>query len=298
MKFTRSIQIIMAVIVWSSSLYAGTDSLRTMIEQIAGTAEGNVGVAVLGVESNDTLSLNGNVKYPMQSVYKFPIGLAVLDLVDKGVLSLDQRVFVKKSDLLPKTWSPLREKYPNGDTSVALSEIITFTVAQSDNNGCDLLFRLVGGPGKVDQFIHSLGIHDIAIVNTEEEMAKDKDLQYRNYSSPNALAALLSLVYRGKALSEKSTQYVVKILEQTTTGPKRLKGRLPAGTIVAHKTGSSGTDEQGITAATNDAGIITLPGGKHVAVVVFVSNSTADEKTREAVISGVAKAVWDSFVTR
>ena len=80
---------------------------------------------------------------------------------------------------------------------------------------------------------------------------------------------------------------------ESTPGPKRLKGLLPAGTIVAHKTGTSGTEKE-ITAATNDIGIITLPDGRHVAIAVFVSDSPADVATREAVIAKIAKAVFDS----
>ena len=69
---------------------------------------------------------------------------------------------------------------------------------------------------------------------------------------------------------------------------------LAAGTVVAHKTGTSGT-QNGITAATNDIGIVTLPSGKHLAIAVFVSDSTADEASREGMIAKVAKAVWEKF---
>ena len=78
----------------------------------------------------------------------------------------------------------------------------------------------------------------------------------------------------------------------SNTGPRRLKGLLPTGTVVAHKTGTSGT-ENGETAATNDIGIITLPNGRHIAIAVFVSDSPADEGTREGVIARIAKAAWD-----
>jgi beta-lactamase class A len=75
---------------------------------------------------------------------------------------------------------------------------------------------------------------------------------------------------------------------------KRLKGMLPAGTPVAHKTGTGGTRD-GVTSATNDVGIITLPNGKHIAIAVFVGDSRADEETREAVIARMAKAAWDTW---
>jgi len=83
-------------------------------------------------------------------------------------------------------------------------------------------------------------------------------------------------------------------MAESNPGSKGLQGLLPNGTVVAHKTGTSGT-QNGITAATNDIGIITLPNGKHFAIAVFVSDSPADEKVREAVIAKIAKAVWDRW---
>jgi beta-lactamase class A len=77
--------------------------------------------------------------------------------------------------------------------------------------------------------------------------------------------------------------------------PGRLKGLLPEGTIVAHKTGSSGKNESGLAAATNDVGIVTLPNGKHFIIVVFVSDSKADDKTRDNIIAEITRAVWDKY---
>jgi beta-lactamase class A len=275
--------------------FAQMDSLRIKIEQIVASAEGKIGVALQGLENNDTLTIDGNGKYPMQSVYKFPLALAVLSQVDKGTLSLDQQIYIKKSDLLPNTWSPLREKYPNGNIHVSLDELLTYTVSESDNNGCDILFRLVGGTTIVDQYIHNLGMQNIAIAATEEEMHTAWDVQYTNWSSPAAMCRLLRLFYQDSILSSKSQEFLWHAMEKTGTGPGRIKGLLPTGTIVAHKTGSSGTNDHGIAAATNDVGIVTLSNGKHVALVVFVSDSPADEKMRDNVIARIAKAAWDAF---
>jgi beta-lactamase class A len=274
---------------------AQMDSLRRTIEQIVGCAEGKIGVALQGLENNDTLTIDGNGKYPMQSVYKFPLALAVLSQVDKGTLSLDQQIYLKKSDLLPNTWSPLREKHPQGNINVCLDELLSYTVTESDNNGCDILFRLIGGTDVVDQYVHHLGITNIAIATTEEEMHKDWNVQYTNWSTPAAMCQLLRMFYQDSILSRKSQDYLWHAMESTETGPGRIKGLLPPGTIVAHKTGSSGTNDLGIAAATNDAGIVALPNGKHVALVVFVSDSPADEKTRDNFIARIAKAVWDTF---
>ncbi len=275
--------------------HAQLDSLKSKIEHIVGGAKGKIGVAVQGLENADTITINGSGKFPMQSVYKFPLAVAVLHLVDQGKLSLDQKIFLSKEDLRPVTWSPIKVKYPNGNVDVTLDELLMHTVSESDNICCDILFRLAGGPNAVNRYIHNLGIDDIAITATEEEMAKEKQVQYQNSSTPAAMAQLLSALYHDKILSVKSKEYLLKLMEQTVTGPGRLKALLPKGTIVAHKTGSSGTDAVGMAPATNDVGIITLPGGRHYIVVVFVSDSFDDEKTRDNVIAQIAKLVWDEF---
>jgi len=90
----------------------------------------------------------------------------------------------------------------------------------------------------------------------------------------------------------------MKKLVETTTGPKQIKGLLPAGTVVAHTTGRSATNNAGLTAATNDVGIITLPNGQHLTLAIFTGNSTADLDARESVIARIAKAIWDSAVSK
>jgi beta-lactamase class A len=95
-------------------------------------------------------------------------------------------------------------------------------------------------------------------------------------------------------LKPASRDLLNKLMTETTHIPTRIKGLLPAGTVVAHKTGTSGTNEAGLTAATNDVGVITLPNGKHVAIAIFITNSTADDATRDLVIAKIAKAVYDN----
>ena len=128
-------------------------------------------------------------------------------------------------------------------------------------------------------------------------MSRDHMAQYRNYSTPDAAVALLKALYSGRTLSTASSQLVLDDMTASTPGPRRLKGLLPPGTVVAHKTGTDGTRD-GMTRATNDIGIITLPDGRHLAVAVFVKDSTADEATREGTIAKIAKAAWDRWSVR
>lgn len=274
------------------------DSLKQKIEQIISTKNADVGVSISGIEDLDSLSVNGNRHFPLQSVFKFHIALTVLNEVDRGRLFLNQEIQVTKTDLLPDTWSPLREKYPNGNIKISLAEILNYTVSQSDNNGCDILLRLIGGAKIVNDYIHQLGIKNIAIAANEEEMHKAWNVQFSNWTTPAAATELLKLFYERKILSEKTYDYLWKMMAETPTGKKRIKGQLPPGTLVAHKTGTSDTNDQGVTAAVNDIGIVTLPNGKHFAIGVFVSNSKENEETNEKIISDISKLAWDYFTDK
>jgi beta-lactamase class A len=297
MKLIRKLLIILFLQICFLS-YSQHDSLQLKIKQIVQSKNAEVGFAMLGIEDNDSLSVNGNVHYPMQSVFKFHLALAILNVVDNGKLKLDQEIFIKKSDLLPNTWSPIRVKYPNGNVKLKLSEIITYTVSQSDNNGCDILFGLIGGPAKVNGFMHKSGIPDISVVATEAEMHKDWETQFRNWTTPEAVVQILKKFHNQKILSISSTSFLYKTMVETSTGPDRLKGKLPQGTQVAHKTGSSGSNEKGVTAAFNDIGIVTLPNGKHYAIAVFITNSKENDEANAAIIAEISKAVWDYYLTR
>lgn len=272
---------------------AKNDKLQDKMETIINGQKADVGVSVFFLEEGKSVSVNGDKHYPMQSVYKFHLALAVLDQVDKGNLKLDQGIFVKKSDLLPNTWSPLRDKYPNGSVTLPLSEIIRVTVAESDNNGCDILFRLVGGTNKVHEYIGKLGIKDCAIVGTEEEMHKDEEMQFKNWTTPNAANALMEKFCKGKVIEKITTDFLMKTMEGTVSGPNKIKGLLPVGTIVAHKTGNSGINKAGVMAASNDIGIVTLPNGNKMLVSIFLSMSKDNEQKIDQIIAQIAKAAWD-----
>lgn len=269
--------------------------LRKQIEQIAAAAKGRVGVEAVVVETGQTVSLNPKEHFPMQSVYKLPIGMAVLEQVDQGKIKLDQRVRVEKGDYLRKgQHSPIRDRNPEG-TELSVRELLRFAVSESDGTASDVLLRLAGGAEAVTRYLNGLKVTELIVANTEKEIGQDWETQYRNWASPEGAVALLRALQEGRTLSAESRALLFKLLIESPTGPKRLKGLLPKGTVVAHKTGTGGANASGITSATNDIGIITLPNGRHVAIAVFVSDSPADDATREGVIAKVAKAVWDKW---
>lgn len=270
------------------------EALRDAITQMAAFAKGHVGVSALILETGETVaSFNAQEHFPMQSVYKLPISMAVMKQVDAGKIKLDEKVRVAKGDYMGRAaHSPVRDKYPNG-TELTVSELIQFALSESDGTASDVLMRLAGGPQAVQAYLSEIGVKDLNVIDNEKALADDHSLQFRNWATPDAAVALLRVLHEKRGLSESSQALLLKYLIESTPGAKRLKGLLPTGTIVAHKTGTSGT-EKGITAATNDIGIITLPNGKHLAIAVFVSDSPTDEATREGVIAKIAKAVFDA----
>jgi beta-lactamase class A len=296
MNHSKSLLIILFLQFPTLFSFSQLSILRSKIEAIVQDKKAKIGVSILDLDKGDTLTLNNNHHFPMQSVFKFHLALAVLDLVDKGKMKLDQPVFVKKSDLLPNLYSPMREKYPEGNVTLPLSEIIKFTVSQSDNSGCDLLFRLIGGTEMANRYIHSLGIKDVAIKNPEVEIQADWSVQYRNWTTPSAATKLLEMFYKKNILSKNSYDFLWTTMVETTTGPNKLKGKLPKEAIVAHKTGYSGVNKEGMVGATNDIGIVILPNGKKFAIALFVSDSMENEKTNDGIMADVAKVVWDYYL--
>ncbi len=268
--------------------------LETQFAEIAKEAKGKVGVAAVVLETGENASLNGGEKFAMQSVYKVPISMAVMQQVDAGKFKPDQPIEITKEDFVSAGQrSPIRDQFPDG-ASLPLWHVIEYAIGESDGTASDVLLRLLGGPAEAQKYIDSIGVKDLAIKNTEKEFAKDWKVQFENSATPAAAVNLLTELYTGTSLDRERSKLILDFMNESRPGPNRIRGLLPQESYVAHKTGTSGTKE-GITAATNDIGIIALPNGKYMAIAIFVGDSPADEKTRESVIAKIAKAAWDKW---
>lgn len=276
------------------------ETLRQKIADIVSTKNAVVGVAINGMQIEDTLNINGQKHFPMQSVFKFPIALAILSEVDKGNLSLSQKIDIRKNELLPGLWSPIRKAYPEGVT-LTIAEIIKYTVAQSDNVGCDVLIRLLGEPQDVEKYFSNLGFKDFEVKINEETMQNNWDLQFLNWTTPKEANRILTTFYKNddNLLSKESHEFVWDVMKGTKTGKNRLRGQLPEETVVAHKTGWSGKHkETGITAAVNNIGIVFLPNGEYFTISVFVTESSESSETNEKIIADISRATWDYFMAK
>ncbi|EGM79323.1 beta-lactamase class A [Rheinheimera sp. A13L] len=265
--------------------------LKEQIETIVTGKKATVGVAVWGPDDLEPLLVNPFEKFPMQSVFKLHLALLVLHQVDQGKLELSLSVAVKRAEVLQNTWAPMMKDYQGDEFTVTIEQLLQYSVSHSDNVACDLLFELIGGPAALHAYIQFVGIAETDVVANEAQMHADDQVQYQNWTSMKAAARILKKFEQKELLSETSQALLWKWMVETTTGPERLKGLLPADAVVAHKTGTSGI-RGGKTAATNDIGVIMLPDGRPLLVAVFVKDSAESNKTNEAIIAQVAQAAY------
>ena len=275
-----------------------TKELKKQIEQILADKKAVVGISISGENGNDTLSINGNMHCPTQSAYKMHIGLAMLDKIDRGEFSFDQKIKISKDDLpVNAYWNPLGTDFPDGG-DLTLAQLIQYCISHSDNTACDTLIGMVGSPKYVESFFKKNNIQDLQFAYNERTMQSKWENMFQNWITPNAAVQTLRLFYENKngLLSPSSYNFFWQTMKETSTGVKRLKGLLPEGTVVAHKTGSSGTNEAGLTAATNDWGVVFLPNGHYFIISVLVTNSYESDETNERIIAEVCKVAYNFFL--
>jgi beta-lactamase class A len=290
---------------------AGGNALRIQLREIAAESKGKVSVACSLPGTALDCDLNAQAHAPMQSVFKLPVAIAVLRMVEQGKLGLDQPVRFQPSDLfVPHEYSPLQDKYPKANVDVPLRELLRLAVSESDNAAADILLRLASGASPtgsaaaaaerereagakaVNDAIARLGVPGFHLVDGEHALQRDVNAQYRNWFEPAGAVELMRRIADRSPLTPEHTQLLLGWMRaaRLTT---RLNGDLPASTIVAHKTGTSGVDN-GLAHATNDIGLITLPDGRQLAIAVFLTDSTADAPARDKTIARIARAAYDA----
>jgi beta-lactamase class A len=278
---------------FSSALLAQA-ALEQQVAAIAAEAHGKVSVACSLPGTALNCDLNPHAHPPMQSVFKAPLALTVLHLVERGKLSLDDPIQFRASDRIPHAYSPLQDQYPQGDVDIRLRRLLSLAVSLSDNIAADILLRVIGGPAVVESYIQQCGIRGFHLRDDEAVLHRDSKAQYRNWFEPAGAVQFLRLLNDRPPVTGEHLALLLGWMQDTTKG-KRIKGRLPAGTMVMHKAGTSDTDH-GRTAATNDIGLISLPDGRRLAIAVFITDSTADDETRDSVIARIARAAYDAAV--
>jgi beta-lactamase class A len=271
--------------------------LQAELDAIARTAPGRLGIAVVDVATGERFTVHGDEAFPLASVAKLAIATVAFRMSDQRKLDLDERIAVTRGDL--RHDSDLADDHPRG-ASFALWELIRAMLVSSDNTASDVVLRRVGGPSIVTDVLRRLNIRNLTVRKSEAELAADVRAKRRfarggeNAGTPNALADLLVGIATQRYTLVDSTNEFLLDLDDVVTGRRRLRAGFPAALRLAHKTGTSATID-GTTDATNDAGIVTLPDGRRIAVVALLAESGSDEPFREAVLARVARAVANAY---
>lgn len=253
-------------------------SIEAQIASLAQAAAGRIGVAAMDLTTGDAVSLGAADRYPMASTVKIAIAGTFLTGVDEGRYRLDQ-MFVK------------------GGAPMTAARAMELMLIRSDNHAADLLLKAVGGPAKVNAWLSEVGVTGQHMDRTIARLVLDDRLparvraaDLRDTSTPSAMIALLGRLRSGLLLSESSTRYLFDVMARCVTGRSRIPGMLPAGTPIAHKTGT-------LDGVSDDVGIVTLPNGHDMAIAIFAHGMRSDAE-RNGQIARIARLLYDHFGSR
>jgi beta-lactamase class A len=314
--------------VFSRCIFAAPDPslarLDRQIELLARTTDATVGVAALHIESGRYVSLNGAERFPQASAVKVPIAVQIMTLADAGKLALNKMITLRPSDLHPGS-GRISDLLFHPGVALSVENILEMAIVISDNSAADLLLREAGGPTAVTERMKALGLDGIRVdrsiamlladwggvraVPPETEWTRDmwerllnsvpvrahmaarraQTRDPRDTATPADMTKLLARIYRKDMFSPLYSTKLWEVMERCETGKSRIRGMLPAGTDVAHKTGSMG-------GVVNDVGVITLPGNAgHVAISVFTKGSGRPASVSEKAVAEISRTIYDYF---
>lgn len=293
-KYLRMLFVAM-VLLTSVSAHAQLNSkeIKNLVKNL------RVTVGVAAIYGDEVMTYQNDLKYPMASVFKLPVTLCALNKMQQASVSLDQEVTIDSTWMVADTYSPLRDKYNGKSARLTLRELIDYCISESDNIACDWLLDYCGGPDTVTTYMKQLGLKHIKVTYTEQQLHQDKYHDFKNWCRPLDMARLLKLVNEGDVLAPAYRQCLMSALSRTTTGSDKIKAGLPQGAKLAHKTGHtdknisfySGNQQRFMQAAENDAGIITLPDGKQLYLVILLKLSKLPENETVKLAAQITRIV-------
>ncbi len=305
-------------------LDARQETLQNDLIALGEGFDGDLGIAVTHAGTMATMAYNGDARMPQQSVTKLWVALAAMDAVDKGELDLSEPVTIGRTDLT-LFHQPIREIVKaRGVYRTTYEDLIQRAITRSDNTANDRLLRRLGGPQAAADFLADNRIEGVTF--GEDERTKQSaiaGLEWRQSFSidkafyeardrvpddrrrtafeaylanpsdgatAHGIAQALARLSRGALLGEQSTDYILGVLQETRSGPRRLKGGVPLGWTFGHKTGT-GQIYDGVQAGYNDIGILTAPDGTNYAIAVLIGQTRAAYRDRMAMMQEVTRSV-------
>lgn len=273
------------------SSYAGIES---ELSSYVADKDACIGIAVI-IDGKDTVAVNGNRDFPMMSVFKFPLALAVVKWLEANNMSLDDRTAFGSNALNEDTWSPMLKKYGKGLNKMTYRELLEWALIESDNNATDILLKRIGGPACAITLLNDVVCSDGIIIGaSENDMHRDPYLSYLNRSTPIAMAKLFDWFDSEIRNRSQSFAEIAGMLERCQTGKDRLPAPLPHdNSVIGHKTGTGFTTSDGRISALNDCGYVRLPNGKRYSISVFVADSGYDMTEAAKIIADISSIVFN-----
>lgn len=276
--------------------FAGkAEDLGTQLRKVIEGKAATVGVAVI-FNGSELVTVNDMYRYPMMSTYKFHQALSVVDYINREKETLATEILVKQSDMKTEMYSPMHDANRKGNFYITIGDLLKYSLIDSDNHACDILFDYIGGPKTTDKYVRSLGITDFSITQTERDMHESTDNVWLNWTKPSAAALLLETFLQNPMFDKNQKFFLERAMADASTGKDKLKAGLPDDVLLGHKTGSSDRNEYGIKVADNDMGFVVLPNGQYYTIAVFVMNSQETDKTNARLIADISKVVYNYFV--
>lgn len=303
---------------------AAASWIEGQIKLIAERGGAVIGVCARDVDGTRCIEYQAECRFPMASTYKVAIAGAVLSAVDRGEIVLSEMIDVpRRKQVIEGVVSMM---FVHEGMALSLINLLEVMMADSDNSATDLLLERIGGPTKVMQWLEALNIEGIRIDRTTDRILRDSygldedstnldvamrklaapgfdpasivtyrtaiEADERDTATPRAMTALLVKLASGDLLSVSSTQLLEGMMlrchTQRHAEMQRLKARLPAGTPVAHKSGT-------LAGVANDVGWITMPDGRRVAITVFTRYGISPLARREQILEEVGHLIYRCF---
>jgi beta-lactamase class A len=298
--------------------------LEREIARIEPLSGGTIGIAATHLESGRTFFYKADEQYPLASTYKLPMAIQAFTLVEQGKLDLNRLVEWDTTDLHIGSEAHLLFRKPGFAMSVR--NMIETMMILSENNATDWILKLAGGGEAVTKRLRDAGITDVRVDRPTAEIiahpwgitdiwtdgkfsrtkwqrqsaqlskARRDSIPYyyandpRDHGSPRGMMTLLTKLWKGEVINRANSDYLLDIMYRCETGVGRIKGMLPPGTRVAHKTGT-------YPGTANDVGIVDLPDGTHLALAVYVKKSAKVQgPDLDAAIAQSSRALYDYFL--
>jgi len=218
--------------------------------------DGALGVAAIDLNAGHMFALHGDTVFPQASVIKIPILARMYQAARAGQFTLDTRVTLEPREAVGGS-GHLQERLKNGaPITLTVRELITAMIEWSDNTATNKCIALAG-MDDVNHMMDSLGLRhtrlrrkmmDAAAVARGEE----------NVSTPEEMARLVEMIYRGKLVDEAASREMVEILKRVSGG---IEQGLPLDIPTAAKIGE-------LPGARGETGIVFLEGRPFVLSVM------------------------------